>query len=160
MKTSLKTRYRSIFAVTLITPLSLAIVQAAVADSPAPTISSQTANGESASRPSPVVKYRVTLANLHDGESVWNDNRELTLDIQVQPALAVGRGHRLIVDMDGKPATGELTDGQVVLKGIDRGAHEIQARIVNRRGATLATSDRITIYHRQHHLGTERREVR
>ncbi|MEJ2590156.1 MAG: hypothetical protein P8178_01950 [Candidatus Thiodiazotropha sp.] len=102
--------------------------------------------------------YRVTLGNIHNGESIWDDNRALSLQIHTQPALR--DGERLIVTIDGKPVASAVKGNQILLRNIDRGAHELQARRVDSRGNTLATSRKITFYDHQHHLGASSHTAR
>ena len=99
--------------------------------------------------------YRVTLGNIHNGESIWDDSRALSLQVETQPALR--KGDRLIVTIDGKTVTGAVKGNHIWLRNIDRGAHELQVRRVDSRGYTLATSQKITFYDHQHHLGASSR---
>ena len=102
--------------------------------------------------------YRVTLGNIHNGESIWDDSRSLSLQVQTQPALR--EGDRLIVTIDGNPVAGEVKGNHILLRNIDRGAHELQARRVDSRGNTLATSQKVTFYDHQHHLGASSHTAR
>ena len=106
----------------------------------------------------PAGGYRVTLGNIHNGESIWDDSRALSLQVQTQPALR--EGDRLIVTLDGKPVTGAVKGNHILLRNIDRGAHELQVRRVDGHGNTLATSRKITFYDHQHHLGASSHNVR
>ena len=102
--------------------------------------------------------YHVTLANIHNGETIWDDGRALSLQVQTQPALR--EGDRLIVSIDGKPVTGARRGNHILLRNIDRGVHELQVRRVDGQGNTLATSQKITFYDQQHHLGASSHTAR
>lgn len=98
--------------------------------------------------------YEVTLVNHEDEGTVWRDDRTLELLFDIEPPLAIERGHRLVVYIDGEPRTSPSISSQFLLHDIDRGSHRISAHIVDDQGQRLAASEPITIHHRQHSLGT------
>ena len=100
-----------------------------------------------------VPDYRVRIANLIDGDTVWNDARQLDLDLAIEPPLAVSLGHRIDVYVDGELRAPGIRSSRVRLTDIDRGEHTLQARVVDAEGRTIARTAQLTIYHKQHSLG-------
>lgn len=123
---------------------------------PAPTVDLEPvprSTSRSAERPRATpapVDYRLSIANLSDEEVVWNDARELPVELSVRPPLATERGHRLVVYLDGIARETLTEDTRVRLQDVDRGSHRVWAEIVDGDGRRLAASKRLTIYHRQH----------
>jgi len=97
-------------------------------------------------------RYRLRISNLQDGQTVWNDARELPLQLDLQPALAPD--HRIRVYFDGKPKGGPFRETHIVLQDINRGPHRLQVRLVDGAGRVLAETGKITIYHHQHSVAT------
>ncbi len=98
--------------------------------------------------------YDLAFANLEDQATVWNDARRLPVEMRLQPPLAVDLGHRLRLTMDGEVRAGPDTHTYFVLEGVDRGTHTLQGQVVNAAGEVLASTPRITIFHKQHSIPT------
>ena len=64
--------------------------------------------------------------------------------VSVSPAL--GKGHDLLLLLNGNPWQG---DAIVFDESLDRGSHTLEARVVNERGAVLASS-RLNFHVKQH----------
>jgi hypothetical protein len=118
----------------------------------------QPAAGEAGGAPAQdraaAIDYRISIVNLRDDDVVWNDARELELQLAVAPRLAVERGHRVEVFVDGVRRGPARRDTRLVLSDIDRGTHSVKARIVDADGRVLAETERLTIHHRQHSVAT------
>ena len=112
------------------------------------------ADQASAKDPPAAIDYRVSIVNLRDDDVVWNNARELELQLAIEPRLAVERGHRIEAYVDGVRHGPPRRETRIVLSGIDRGTHEVMARIVGEDGSALAESERLTIHHRQHSIAT------
>jgi hypothetical protein len=96
--------------------------------------------------------HRLSITNLQDGQTVWNDARELPLDLSIQPPLAPN--HHIRVYLDGRLRGGAFRQTQIVLHGINRGPHRLQVRLVDGADRVLAQTPSITIYHHQHSVAT------
>lgn len=115
-----------------------------------------TGSRDASSPSAPVAGYRIRFARLHDGATVWNDARELALELDLEPPLNSAGGHRIVIFLDGERRYGPTRDTRMVLQRIDRGTHRLWAGVVDAEGNLVAESPRITIHHKQHHLGTPR----
>lgn len=98
--------------------------------------------------------YDLAFTNLEDDATVWNDARRLPVNLSLQPLLAIERGHRLRLLMDGGVRAGPGTDVYFILEGVDRGTHTLEGQVVNAAGEVLAATPRITIHHKQHSIPT------
>lgn len=76
-------------------------------------------------------------------ETLWNIAGQLTVRLDVQPALRPG--HQVRVYFDGEPqmARGALT---VDLEEVWRGTHNLQAEVLNERGQLMIRSEPIRFY--------------
>jgi hypothetical protein len=96
--------------------------------------------------------HRLSITNLQDGQTIWNDARELPLELTLQPPLAPD--HRIRVYLNGRPRGGAFRETRIVLHGIKRGPHRLQVRLVDAADQVLAETQTITIYHHQHSVAT------
>ncbi len=69
-------------------------------------------------------------------ETLWNIEGVLNVTLSVEPALQVG--HRIRVYFDGSPT--EVTTTSFQIAEVYRGAHKIQAEIVDRSGILMIRS--------------------
>ncbi|MGD2074950.1 MAG: hypothetical protein PVI91_00515 [Gammaproteobacteria bacterium] len=77
--------------------------------------------------------------------TVWDNQGNLQVRYAVDPRLRSGRGHRLVVLLDGEPQP-PVAASEYQFENLDRGAHEVQARIVDARGGVLIESEPATLY--------------
>ncbi|MGH8502974.1 MAG: DUF4124 domain-containing protein [Gammaproteobacteria bacterium] len=74
--------------------------------------------------------------------AVRANNGDLTVVLNVQPALWIAAGHKIQLYLDGQPAAqGAQTSFQ--LRNLDRGAHHIRAEILDRNGRPLISTDTV-----------------
>ena len=70
--------------------------------------------------------------------------------VAIEPKLNQAAGHRLQFLLDGQPVADPGTQTSVTLPNIDRGAHQVQAVVVDASGNELKRSDSVRFYlHRQ-----------
>lgn len=78
-------------------------------------------------------------------ETLWNIEGRLTVQLGLQPALKPG--DRVRVYFDGEPK--EVTGLQFQLEEVYRGAHNLQAEVVNEAGTLMIRSEPIRFYVQQ-----------
>src|SRR5690606_21195191 len=78
-------------------------------------------------------------------ETLWNIGGRLTVVLGLQPALQPG--HRVRVHFDGTPR--EVPGLRFELEEVYRGAHNLQAEVVNEAGQVLIRSEPIRFYVQQ-----------
>lgn len=77
-----------------------------------------------------------------DGQVVNSPAGSLDVSVSVNPPLQAGHSLRLL--LDGAPA-GIPQQGTLVLEGLSRGAHTLQADVVDADGQVLQSSSTITV---------------
>lgn len=78
-------------------------------------------------------------------ETLWNIGGVLNVSLNLQPALQ--SGHQLRVYFDGIPQ--EVSGTQFQLQEVYRGAHNLQAEVLDRNGQLLIRSEPIRFYVQQ-----------
>lgn len=87
-----------------------------------------------------------------DNQVIWNNEREVSVAVAIEPALRVAQGHRLMLVLDGTPATQASGDTHFSLSNIDRGSHTLVAEVHDALGRVLLQSSPITFHLKQHSI--------
>lgn len=85
-------------------------------------------------------KFAITQP--HDQQTFQNQ-REIALDIQLQPDLQ--EGDKLEIWLDGK-ATQQTSSTHIMLGSLNRGEHTLQAKLLGSDGKALVTTEMVTFY--------------
>lgn len=88
---------------------------------------------------------RLEIVQPPSEETLWNIGGRLTVQLGLQPALRPG--HRVRVYFDGEPR--EVEGLQFELTEVWRGAHNLQAEVVNDAGEVLIRSEPVRFYVQQ-----------
>ncbi|MDX1518450.1 MAG: DUF4124 domain-containing protein [Woeseiaceae bacterium] len=78
-------------------------------------------------------------------ETLWNIEGQLTVQIQVTPALQPGHRMRLYFDGEGQ----DISSTSVQLEEVWRGEHNLQVEILNETGMPLIRSNPLRFYVQQ-----------
>ncbi len=81
---------------------------------------------------------------------LWDTGGEVMVSVNLDPALKTELGHRLEFSVDGRKI-GNSDSSSYLITNIERGTHQITARVVNINGAAL-DSDSVTVHVRQRSL--------
>ena len=76
---------------------------------------------------------------------IWNE-ADLTVSTKLEPALAITEGHNVWLLMDGKPLVKNSQSLSLQIGRADRGEHQIQAQIRNKKGKILKSTKSITVH--------------
>lgn len=96
--------------------------------------------------PPPAIDYTRFELTAPAQEATLRDNTgDITVTFVLEPALKVGRGHKLVVLLDGQ-AQPPVKANTVILKNVDRGSHSLQGQIVDARGEVLMASQAVTVH--------------
>jgi hypothetical protein len=87
-----------------------------------------------------------------DEETLRENAGNITVNVTMDPPLQTQAGHKILVEMDGKPIADPGTSLQYVLDNVDRGTHSLQASILDAAGNTLFQSPSITFYLKRHSI--------
>lgn len=91
---------------------------------------------------------RLSIASPSEGEVRWNIGGELTIELDVQPALA--SGHELVVYLDGDRVA-DVPQGptRFTIREVWRGERRLRVSITDQQGRELASSDTVVFYVQQ-----------
>lgn len=76
------------------------------------------------------------------GSSLWANDGAVQVQVGLDPGLQ--QGHKIRLKVDGREVS--ATQTSLVVHGITRGSHSLQAEVVSGTGAVLARSNAITFY--------------
>jgi hypothetical protein len=92
--------------------------------------------------------YNVFILKPEHNDTVPITGSAFEVELDVQPPLDVEAGHRIEIILDGAVTT-ETQDTEVRLPGLDRGSHQLMARVVTDSDEVVRSSDTITFYAQQ-----------
>lgn len=81
-----------------------------------------------------------------DEENIWGSSAKVMVQVHLPGSLA--SGDRVLISLNGKDQP-PLVGSTIVLNGLDRGEHRLQAKIVNSTGKVLTTSPVVRFYMKQ-----------
>ena len=87
--------------------------------------------------------YNVAIVQPANEETVHDNQGNVAVQVAVSPGLAPG--DRIVLVLDGRPVR-QQTGTTFALSGVERGAHTLQAQVVDANGATLAASPPVAFH--------------
>lgn len=91
-------------------------------------------------------KYtKFSIASPVNDETIWNAT-QLTISLQIKPALDTTEGHTTWLLMDGKPIVKNSQSLALQIGRSDRGSHTLKAQVRNNKGKILKSTRSITIH--------------
>ncbi|MDH5710402.1 MAG: DUF4124 domain-containing protein [Gammaproteobacteria bacterium] len=79
-------------------------------------------------------------------ETIRDNTGNIPVSFLIEPELDIERGHRINVYLDGQVAVSNGTELTLPVVNAGRGAHTINARVIDGKGKTLISSSVITIH--------------
>lgn len=76
---------------------------------------------------------------------IWNEP-DLTVTMQLKPALSTAEGHNVWLLMDGKPLVKNSQSLSLQIGRADRGEHQIQGQVRNKKGKIIKRTQSVTIH--------------
>ncbi len=111
----------------------------------APVQASSGQDGESAD-----ASYSSFVVAAPAPETTIRDNQgNVSMQIRVEPALQVERGHRIQFMVDGVDQGEPSASAGVTFQNMDRGSHSLSARLIDAEGTTLMTAPAVTVFVRR-----------
>lgn len=101
----------------------------------------------SASSEQPQAQYQLRITSPQQQATIRSNPGDLSVTVAITPNLA--SGHSLQLFIDGVAATELQASGVFQLHGIDRGEHQIEAKVVLQSGKVLASSSATTFFMHQ-----------
>ena len=112
---------------------------------PRPNPGTQAAGSGSAPEPAPFAYQRFAVSAPGPEETLWNIEGVLNVSLDLQPGLQPG--HRIRVYFDGEPLA--VTGTRFQIDEVWRGAHNIQAEILDATGRLMIRSQTNRFYVQQ-----------
>ena len=91
-------------------------------------------------------KYtKFNIAAPKNNQTIWNVP-DLTVALQLTPALNTAEGHTIWLLMDGKPLVKKSRSLLLQIGRADRGEHTLQAQVRNEKGKIIKRTKSITVH--------------
>jgi len=89
----------------------------------------------------------IAITQPRDQSTVFDNSGDVEVRLSIAPAPGTAADEHIELLLDGQPQPPQPPQEQgYVLHHVDRGAHRLQARIVDDRGRTLIESSPVTFY--------------
>ena len=88
----------------------------------------------------------VTLAAPTNEGTIRDNEGNVPVSVNVVPPLRSDRGDQIKLSLDGSALNTDPSSSEVVLAGLDQGAHTLQATVTDRTGRVLISSDPVEFY--------------
>jgi hypothetical protein len=99
----------------------------------------------------PAAAYsQLSVVDPTDDQVIWSNEREVGVSVAIEPALKIAQGHRLVLLLDGTPATQPSGQTRFSLNNIDRGSHTLVAEVHDALDRVLLQSSPVTFHLKQH----------
>jgi hypothetical protein len=91
----------------------------------------------------------IEIAKPSQDETIWDNTGNVSIQVNLTPALQVQLGHKLVVLLDGKQVAAPGVAAQFELSALERGAHSVQAKVLDAQGQELGGSAASTFHLKQ-----------
>ena len=85
------------------------------------------------------------ISSPKNDQTIWNED-QLTVVLQLKPALDTESGHSTWLIMDGKPLVKKSRSLSLLIGRADRGTHTLQAQIRNKKGKIIKRTKSIQVH--------------
>lgn len=102
--------------------------------------------GTSQSQSQVQAEYTVSISSPSAGATIRNGMGDVEVSIETSPALDNPTQYQLNVLLDGNSQTCDTTSMSCSLTNVYRGAHTLQAQLLDQNGKILASSQGITVF--------------
>lgn len=114
-----------------------------IVDAPKIIPKEETAEEEVTATETKYTKFRITSPA--NNQTIWNAE-QLTVLVQLSPALNTTEGHTTWLMMDGKPVVKNSQGLALQIGRSDRGSYSLKAQVRNKKGKILKSTGSITIH--------------
>ncbi|MFI3244943.1 MAG: DUF4124 domain-containing protein [Ferrimonas sp.] len=109
-------------------------------------LSATPTNNKAASQSAP--SYQLQFLTPENGATIRNSLGQVPFSLQLHPELQGDQ--RLQLLLDGQVVRTLGNSGSFILEQVERGEHQLQARVIDKNGKVLASTSSITIYFHHH----------
>lgn len=85
------------------------------------------------------------IVNIHNGEAIRANNGNIRIQLSLKPRLKATQDHHIIILLDGETYWQGQQDA-VQLTNLDRGQHTLTAKVVDRDGQELISTEALTFH--------------
>ncbi|NQY26881.1 MAG: DUF4124 domain-containing protein [Piscirickettsiaceae bacterium] len=90
--------------------------------------------------------YQLMITSPSQNENIWGTEGNVTITVNISPALDTERGDTLLFKVDGKPVTDAQTVTSFSLINLDRGSHIALVSVIDKLGNVLKNSKSILFH--------------
>ena len=101
-------------------------------------------------QPKPYKKF--SIASPENDAIVRDNTGNITLALDIEPALQTQFGHSISYLLDGSVVAKNLKSSSYTYTNIDRGSHNLSAVLKNKQGKTIKTTRPITVHLKRHSI--------
>lgn len=109
-------------------------------------VTSLTENVEEVS--SPVPDYQLSITSPAANESIWVNDGNVTVKLNLEPALSEERGDAIQLTLDGQKVGEPQATLTYQFSNLSRGSHEVVANVIDADGQTLISESIVFHLHR------------
>lgn len=99
-----------------------------------------------AAKPKAIPYKSLAITSPSDGETLRDNPGQVTVTISLSPPLQARFGHKLELQVDGRPFGQPGTATQFQLQNLDRGTHSLLAEVLDKEGQVFASSKSVVFY--------------
>ncbi|MFQ5468676.1 MAG: hypothetical protein ACE5EH_00070 [Gammaproteobacteria bacterium] len=85
-----------------------------------------------------------------NNETIRDNAGTVNIELSISPALRINEGHRVVLQMNGKPLGEPANSAHYKIDNLDRGSHSLQAFVIDKKGTKLISSKAISIHVKRH----------
>lgn len=93
-----------------------------------------------------IPNYQVSIISPENDQSVWQNDGNLAVSVDIKPPLDKERGDKLLVMVDGQQQGDAIPTVSFTLSNLDRGTHSIVVSVVDDKGKLLKLSQPVTFH--------------
>jgi len=90
--------------------------------------------------------YQLIITSPEHDENIWGTEGNVTIKVDISPALDTERGDTLLFKVDGNPVSDAQTAAYFSLKNLDRGSHIALVSVIDKSGNVLKNSKSILFH--------------
>lgn len=90
--------------------------------------------------PAPPTYISLKISQPAPDQTFHDNTGNISVNVAIDPALNTERGHQIVIELDGI-AVATTASMPAVLPNVDRGSHTLRARVIDKEGTTLASSE-------------------
>lgn len=88
--------------------------------------------------------FRITSPT--DNTTIRSSLGTLSVSLAIEPALNIEQGHSISILLDGRPVIASTRQLNIELNNIDRGSHSLKARVRDKQGKSIISSNSIRFH--------------